>query len=200
MALITVDELSAFMGKDFTESEEAQAGAIIEQVSAFIEAETGVSFTRVVDDEIFIQADGHGIIELNSKPVESVGPILDLDAVEMDCWDWDGMQGVYGFFPNQTVLLTYTHGYAVVPARIKAVALGAASRVMYNPSGLRQETVGAISVTYPGIGGEAGTINFSDLERKILADFAGTGKSMRLAITRRRIAGLPILTLDNDIN
>lgn len=200
MAIITTDELSAFMGRDFTEAEQAQASAVIEQVSAVIEGVTGITFTRMVDHEIFIQADGHGIVELTAKPVEAVGPILDLDGNEMDGWSWDGMQGVYGFFPNQTVMLTYTHGYTVVPPKVKAVALGASSRVMYNPSGLRQETVGAISVTYPGIGGEAGTINFSNLEKEILDGIAGNGKSMRLAIEQRRLAGLPILTLNNNID
>lgn len=200
MALITVTELEAFMGREFTSQEAAQAEALIENVTALIESATGISFEYKEDDEIFIQADGHGIIELNSKPVESVGPVIDLDNNEMTDIEWDGMQAVYNFFPNQVVLLTYTHGYAVVPKDIKAVALGMASRVLYNPSGLRQETVGAISVTYPGIGGEAGTLNFSSLEQKVLDKYAGIGTSMRLAVTRRKISGMPILTIDNSIN
>lgn len=70
---------------------------------------------------------------------------------------------------------------------------------MYNPSGLRQETVGAISVTYPGIGGEAGTINFSTLERRILSNYAYQARSMRLMVAERRMSGMPVLTIDNDI-
>jgi hypothetical protein len=70
---------------------------------------------------------------------------------------------------------------------------------MYNPSGLRQETVGAISVTYPGIGGEAGTINFSNLEKRVLDKYSKTEKSMRMAVQRRRLNSLPVLTIDNDI-
>lgn len=200
MAVITVNELSAFMGKDFTEQEAAQAAILIDTVTALIEDEAGVSFTHIPADTIIIQADGHGIIELNSRPINDVGPIFSMDGEEFTEWEFDGMQAVYNFFPLQVVELTYDHGFEAIPARIKAVALGACSRVMYNPSGLRQETVGAISVTYPGIGGEAGTINFSDLERKVLARYAGTGVSMRLALTRRKIAGMPILTIDNDID
>jgi hypothetical protein len=200
MPLITTDELEAFMGRDFTESEAAQAGAIIDQVSFFIEDEAGVLLTHMPNDVIIIQADGHGIIELNSRPINSVDSVKNVDGDEIDCWEWDGLAAVYGLFPNQVVTLTYDHGFETVPGRLKAVALGVASRVMYNPSGLRQETVGAISVTYPGIGGEAGTINFTDLERKVLDRYAGIGKSLRLSIQQRRLAALPILTIDNDID
>lgn len=199
MAIITVQELAAFMGREFTPSESAQASAVIDVVEAAIESETGVSFTQVVDDSIVIQADGHGMIELNRKPVTAVSSVKDVNGVEIESWEFDGLSTIYNLYPSQVVNLVYSHGFAVVPRDIKGVALGSASRVMYNPSGLRQETVGAISVTYPGIGGEAGTINFSSLERTILRKYGDDAASMRLAVTRRRVAGMPILTIDNDI-
>lgn len=200
MAIITVDELAAFMGRTFSASEQAQAGAIIDVVESAIESETGVSFVHVEDDVILIQADGHGIIELNSKPITNIGSVNDVNGEEIDFVDFDGLSCLYNLYPHQVIELTYSHGFTVVPRDIKGVALGSASRVMYNPSGLRQETVGAISVTYPGIGGEAGTINFSSLERTILRKYGEDAASMRLATTRRRMAGMPILTIDNNIN
>lgn len=200
MAIITVTELEAFMGKDFSEEEAIQAQAVLDAVEITIEAVSGLSFTHVPEDTIRIQADGHGIIELESKPVNNVGPIFKMDGTELLDWEFDGLGAVYNFFPNQVVDLTYDHGYEEVPKAVRVIALGMASRVMYNPSGLRQETVGAISVTYPGIGGEAGTINMSALERKILEDLTGNARSMRLALTKRRIGFMPILTLDNDVH
>lgn len=199
MAIITPAELAAFMGKEFSASETAQAQAIIDVVEGAIESETGISFTPVIDDAIRIQADGHGIIELRSRPVTSITSVTDMDGVAIDYVEFDGLSTLYNLFPNQVIDLVYSHGFATVPKDIKGVALGSASRVMYNPSGLRQETVGAISVTYPGIGGEAGTINFSSLERAILAKYGENAASMRLATVKRRIEGMPILTIDNSI-
>lgn len=200
MAIITTDELAAFMGKTFTPSEAAQAQALIDVVEAAIESETGVSFTPVNDETIRIQADGHGIIELKSKPVTSITSVKDMDGIEVDYVEFDGLATLYNLYPNQVVDVTYSHGFGSVPKEIRGVALGAASRVMYNPAGLRQETVGAISVTYPGIGGEAGTINFSALERKILGKYGDDAASMRLATVKRRVSGMPILTIDNHVN
>lgn len=200
MAMVTVAELSAFMGREFSTVEQTQAESIIAVVEGVIESETGVSFTPVVDDLIVIQADGHGIIELNSRPVTNVTSVTDVNGEEITSWEFDGLSTIYNLFPLQVVYVTYSHGFDAVPNDIKGVALGAASRVMYNPSGLRQETVGAISVTYPGIGGEAGTINFTAVDRKILAKYGWQATSMRLAVTRRRVTGLPVLTIDNDIN
>lgn len=199
MALITAAELAAFMGRTFTDAEQDQAEAIIEAVSAVIESQTGVSFSLVEDEEIRIQADGYGMIELSAKPVIAV-TIYDIDETEeLSYGCWDGLITVYGLQPNQVVDIIYTHGYTSVPGDIKAVCYGVCSRIVYNPSGLRQETVGAISVTYPGIGGEAGTINFSTLENKVLDKYAIKAKSMRLAGQRRRYAALPELTTWNDI-
>lgn len=200
MALITVEELEAFMGRQFTDSEEAQANALIDAVSFVIEGEAGVSFSLVENEEIRVQADGYGMIELNAKPISAVA-VYDIGGTdELTYATWDGLCTVYGLQPNQVVDIVYSHGYAAIPGDIKAVAYGVASRIMVNPGGLRQETVGAISVTYPGIGGEAGTINFSTLEKRILGKYSAQEKSMRLAGQRRRYAALPELTIDNDIN
>lgn len=187
------------MGRTFTESEEAQAQMFIDNVSIIIESETGVSFAAVDNEEIRIQADGYGMIELSAKPISQVA-VYDLDeTTPLVYGTWDGLATVYGLQPNQVVDIVYSHGYATVPGDIKAVCYGVCSRMMYNPGGLRQETVGAISVTYPGIGGEAGTINFSTLERRVLEKYSNTMASMRLAGERRRYAALPELTTWNDI-
>lgn len=199
MAIITTDELAAFMGRTFSASEAAQAQAVIDVVESAIESEAGVSFTPVLDEHIRIQADGHGIIELKRKPITALTSVSDVDGVAIDSVEFDGLATLYNLFPNQVVDIVYSHGFGTVPRDIRGVALGSASRVMYNPSGLRQETVGAISVTYPGIGGEAGTINFSSLERAILAKYGENAASMRLATVNRRISGMPILTIDNNI-
>lgn len=200
MALITVEELEAFMGRTFTDAEMAQAEVFIEMASDVIESEAGVSFSLVENEEIRIQADGYGIIELNAKPIQSIA-VYELDSTtEISYATWDGLSAIYGLQPNEVVDIVYTHGYTTIPGDIKAVCYGVCSRMMYNPSGLRQETVGAISVTYPGLGGEAGTLNFSTLEKRVLEKYAASAKSMRMAVQRRKQDSLPILTYWNDIN
>lgn len=200
MALITVEELEAFMGRTFTDAETAQAEIFIDMASDVIQSESGVSFSLVEDEEIRIQADGYGIIELSAKPIQAI-TIYQLDSTdEVSYATWDGLSAVYGLQPNEVVDIVYTHGYTTVPGDIKAVCYGVCSRMMYNPSGLRQETVGAISVTYPGLGGEAGTLNFSTLEKRVLEKYAASAKSMRMAVQRRKQDSLPILTYWNDVN
>ncbi|CAM5247716.1 hypothetical protein SSPIM334S_06287 [Streptomyces spiroverticillatus] len=49
---------------------------------------------------------------------------------------------------DQAVTVTYTHGYASVPGDVRAVVLTLAARVLNNPTDLRQESVGSVSVTY----------------------------------------------------
>jgi hypothetical protein len=198
--IITVLDLENFMGREFTPEEEVQAAAIIESVTAVIEDEVDASFEFVEDDVMITQADGHGILEFNERPIVDVTSVTKVDETEVDGWEFDGLSTIYNLWPNQVVIVTYSHGFETVPRAIKTVALGMASRIVYNPAGLRQETVGAISVTYPGIGGEAGTVNLSALERKILERYKVAAKSMRLDAARRRNNSLSILTLDNDID
>jgi hypothetical protein len=200
MALITVEELEAFMGREFTDAEADQAEALIEAITDTIEGYTGISFELVEDEEIRSQADGYGMIELNARPVSEVIVYPKDSTDEYEGYAWDGLQAIYGLYPNEVVDIIYSHGYSTVPGDIKTVAKGIASRIMYNPSGLRQETVGAISVTYPGVGAEAGTINFSKLEMKIMNKYSAQAKSWRMDLQRRRLSSLPELTVDNDID
>lgn len=52
--------------------------------------------------------------------------------------------------PASTVRVTYTHGYtsANIPPLIKYTAIDAASRTFSSPVGVKQESLGAYSVTY----------------------------------------------------
>ncbi|MFG2916255.1 hypothetical protein ACGF0D_25615 [Kitasatospora sp. NPDC048298] len=73
--------------------------------------------------------------------------------------------------------VTYTHGYAEVPADVRALVLTLAGRVFTNPRDLRQESVGSVSVTYAA---ETIGASLAPVERDALARY------------RRRIAVLPL--------
>lgn len=201
MDIITVQDLETFMGTTFDTAQTAQADMLCTLVTAAITSETGVTFGAVDDDMITAQADGHGIIELLEKPIRAVTAVKKWDETDEDTlWKWDGMAGIYNLAPRTTYNITYSYGTNTIPGDVEIVALGMASRVMYNPSGLRQETVGAISITYPGIGGEAGTINMSNLEEKMLSKYKPLGWSYRNGINALREQNLPVLTTWNNIN
>ena len=51
-----------------------------------------------------------------------------------------------GLFTRITV--TYDHGFLEIPGAIKATALSIAARIVGSPAAVRQETIGAYSVTY----------------------------------------------------
>ena len=51
---------------------------------------------------------------------------------------------------DEQVDVTYTHGFATIPATIQAVALACASRIMVNPGGIRSSAVGDVSTTFAG--------------------------------------------------
>jgi hypothetical protein len=50
-----------------------------------------------------------------------------------------------------SVTVTFTHGYAVVPADVRAVTKAVARRMVANPSLARQEAVAGYSATYDGV-------------------------------------------------
>jgi hypothetical protein len=61
---------------------------------------------------------------------------------------WGGWGG-----PKATVVVTYSHGYEVIPDDIKGVCLSAAARAftspgLVNPAGVESETIDGYAVTY----------------------------------------------------
>lgn len=198
---ISVAELEAFMGKTFDLTEETQAESIISMVSSFIKNRVkNVSFSLVEDDVITTQADGHGIVELYSRPIQYITSVVDINGDSIEDYDFDGLRAIYNLFPLQVVTITFTHGYSTTPDDIKDVTKAAAARIMYNPAGHRQETVGAISLTYPGMGGEAGSVTFSSEERRILESYSSGDASLRLGVLHRKTSGMPVLTISNNIS
>lgn len=70
--------------------------------------------------------------------------------------------------PASTVRVTYTHGYssANIPPLIKFIAIDAASRSFSSPVGVKQESLGAYSVTYlDRANGEGSGIQLTEAEK-----------------------------------
>lgn len=189
-ALASPADLAARLGRDLTEQEAARAAALLDDASAVVRAYTLQDFELHTDDEVVLRAVG-GRISLPGRPVQGVSRVEviggsealpdftladwlfdGIDTVRIGegaavinlpeaWWDDDGYPGTYR--------VTYTHGYAEVPADVLSVVCGVVLRVLTNPAGYRSETVGSYSVTYavPATGEQLGT-NLTRYEMKML--------------------------------
>lgn len=181
--LIPVSDLETLLGRTFTDAEAAQAALYIDYASTYIRDYTDRSFERRSNHQIRSQADAHGVIELPDPPIVTVTSVVDADD-EGESWDvdvvWDQMWRLNRLRPWHTYDIVYTHGDVEVPDSIKGICASMASRQMINPAGIRQETVGATSVTYASVFGEAGALGLSKLERQILDRYADVAQSWRV--------------------
>ncbi|WP_326792051.1 hypothetical protein OHA79_09625 [Streptomyces sp. NBC_00841] len=141
-SLATVDQLAGWMQMDVS-ALPASAPTTLEIVSAIVRAEARQSFTRKTSTVTLFPAGS--FLTLPQRPVVSV------DSVQRDGVDvpFKMLASEKLFvFGCEPVSVTFTYGYAEVPGDVLAVVLTGAARVLNNPSDLRQETVGSISVTY----------------------------------------------------
>jgi hypothetical protein len=177
-ALATTEDLAARLGRDLTTAEETRAAALLDDASALIRSFTGQTFTLVADDVVVLRVQG-GIVRLPQRPVTAVSSVVAIggagmpDVVVIDYifdgvdevrigegsfiinlpaiwWDDDGYPG--------TFRITYSHGYATVPATVVAVACGMVLRTLTAPTmagGVTGETIGSYSYRLDAAG--AGT-------------------------------------------
>jgi hypothetical protein len=191
MALITLDDLAAAMGRasrPFAGDEIGQAQFTIDRIEAFIMAECpGIAFTvtTVVDEKM--QADYYGIIEIKKFPVGTITSVKDARTDLTACWDWDDFDTIFDLDPFQTVKVSYTYGFATPPTDLVLVAKSLASLGLLTPAGIRQQTVGAISETYSNN-------DLSPQDDKILEKYRPYATSLRLGPqTGRHLRNLPTL-------
>ncbi|MFD8955694.1 hypothetical protein ACFV0W_01870 [Streptomyces anulatus] len=144
-ALATVDELAAWMQREPAELPEGVA-LVLDTASAIVRSEARQRFTRGTSTVALSLRDQ--VVTLPQRPVVSVELVRaggrELRPDEFRLWrDELWFVGSYG-----SAVVTYSHGYAEVPATVRAIVLTLAGRVLTNPSDLRQESVGSVSVTY----------------------------------------------------
>ncbi|MFD4833752.1 hypothetical protein ACFWPV_28485 [Streptomyces uncialis] len=125
------------------------APLVLDTASAIVRAEARQRFTRGTTT-VALVARGP-VVTLPQRPVVAVelvtagGRVLRTDEYRVV------PGGVLVLVPLghlSPVAVTYRHGYADVPGVVRAIVLTLAARVLNNPSDLRQESVGSVSVTY----------------------------------------------------
>lgn len=201
-SLATVQDLAERMGTQFDPTN-LRAIRALEDASALVQGYTNRSFGLVEDEEVVLHGSGTQTLLLPEFPVLEVTDVTLLDSdgtmttlVFWGAGPWGGatnpsiyyrlvaQQGILVrvdcIWPKgyANVLVTYTHGYAVIPDGIKAATCEIAARLeattaSVGSSGLvTSETVGNYSVTYGDTGG--GAVDSSGLtadERAMLDPF-----------------------------
>jgi hypothetical protein len=162
----------------FTSDEATRAAVLLDDASALVRSYTRQDFAPPASDTVVLR-ESAGVVRLSKRPVTAVTSVVliglngapDLTVVG---WGWDGLDVVdvsgwdsimvnlpewvhdRAWLPA-TYRVTYTHGYAAVPAEVVAVVCGMVGRTLSAPStasGITSETIGSYSyrTAEPGIG------------------------------------------------
>jgi hypothetical protein len=167
------DDLATRLGVTFTDAEKQRADKLLADASALIQDEAGQKIGLVTNDVFEIPAITDDRITLPERPVVSVSSVTVDGTPLVEGSDWylegdtiirlsstltiiDGTDSAaypYGAgfgLPDQTLTVTYTHGYAdgTIPGTVKAICLEAAVRVWVNPGSVARATVGNTTTTY----------------------------------------------------
>lgn len=149
MALATIADVEARLGRSLTVSELPKAAAYLDDASAmFVQRsiqkfEVGESTVRLFPKD--------GIVRLVQRPVIEVIEVKDIDGIEID-YTFDGHQSLYDLGAYTPVTVTYEHGSAEIPADVVACVAGMVARTLsISPdaaAGVTQQSVGPFSQSY----------------------------------------------------
>lgn len=194
--LATKADLAARLGRDLNCDEEARLEALLADASTMVRSYTGQDF-GVATSTVTLRSQA-GMIVLPQRPVTGITSVTAIgingtpDIGVVDYW-WDGLDkirlGQGDFIINLpeiwwdedegypgTYRVTYSHGYAEVPADVVMVVCGMALRTLTSPAiagGITSETVGPYSYRSdtPGLGL---SVIMNDAERKVLTRYRRT--------------------------
>jgi hypothetical protein len=156
------EDLAAYLGRELSAEEEARAeSSLLAIASSIVQRYTGQTIELVEDDEATIYAGGVGHLFLPELPVSAIDSI-EVDGTALDSAAYaltgsgmlsrrDGLWGpsVEGW-SDAVVVVTYTHGFAVIPDDIVQATVMIASELFSNPGDVQQESIGSYSVSYGG--------------------------------------------------
>jgi hypothetical protein len=209
--LATIEDLEALLGRDLTAAEAARAPALLASASERVRAFTGQSFDPVVDDVVVLRPVGT-LLRLPQRPVTAVTAVVaiggqpTLPDVPLSGWTWDGADLVdiggldrvvvnlpewwYDSGGPNTYRVTYSHGYATIPAFIVDLVAGMVLRTLTAPSMVEglvsdQEQIGQYSHGYrladPGSSGPSVRLTADD--KQALIDAGYKPQATTVAIT-----------------
>jgi len=215
--LVDVDDITARLGRDLTDSEEMRIESLLRDASSQIRRYCRSDFAFIENDLVDIRADG-AIIKLPDTPVWDIAAVMLfpggwLQPFSLLWWRFDGIDeimvpgpGSHGvinypeifhedwFTWNRTFRVMYTHGPQEVPEEVAMVAANSVIAVLTAPTqaaGVIGETVGAYSYRLERSGGGlAVTIQPQDLA--ILNDYRNKQMTHKLSMLCRFLWGKPL--------
>lgn len=149
MALATISDVEARLGRSLTVSEIPKANAYLEDASALF-VQRAVQKFEVSESTVRLFPKD-GIVRLVQRPVIEVSEVKDIDGHPID-FTFDGHQSLYDLGAYTPVTVTYEHGSAEIPADVVAVVAGMVARTLSiapdAAAGVTQQSVGPFSQSY----------------------------------------------------
>ena len=157
MALATISDVEARLGRELTAVEAAKATAWLSDASALFvqraiqQFEVNESTVRVFSKD--------GVVRLVQRPVISITSVEDINGVPVD-FTWDGFQSLYELGDSGPLKVTYEHGSDTIPDAVVAVVAGMVARTLSIGgdaiAGVTQQSVGPFSQSYASwaVGGQ----------------------------------------------
>lgn len=184
--MFTIADLEVALQRSITPEQEIYYQSLIDQVTAYIETETGVAFSRHTNETLRYRADGWGVVELIGPVIEvfNINPLIQSNyTYRYDGWywsaQWDGLGDIDGLAPYEVVDVTYTYGYDLpdVPEDIKRVAISAVVREINGrtPEDLTEKSVGDITYKW-----KVSDLDFDSFGLSTLDSYRGVAKTWRL--------------------
>jgi hypothetical protein len=194
LPLASLDDFVVRLGRPIADGEEQRIRRLLDDASADVRSFTGQTITPAITTQRSRLAWGNGTIRLWQRPVTGVQAVAWADGTVVDeaAWRWDGLDLVElaagtpfdaGYAPWAGVVdVTYSHGYAVVPADLVAVTAQKALRafgVKPEDSGMTSESISGYSYSTGGAAASGGVGKLAD-EREVLLRYKRVGSTTRL--------------------
>ena len=149
MALATIANVQARLGRTLTAGETTQANAWLADASAMF-VQRAVQKFEVSESRVRLFP-RDGIVRLVQRPIIEIVSVTDIDGVEID-YTYDGFQSIYELGTYSPVIVEYEHGSATIPDDVVAVVAGMVVRTLLIPddaaAGIQQQSVGPFSQSY----------------------------------------------------
>lgn len=179
--LATVEEFEIFSGREWASGDEFPE-LLLRMASGAIRREAQQTISLEEDDVADLAGNWSSHLVLPERPVVAVtsieivrGGVSD-GIIATSAYQWNAAGDVFDVYggwwggAGSIVRVTYTHGFATVPDEIVALCLQLANRLLENPTGVRQETIGSYSYS---AGVSAAGAALTEDERRILHDYRG---------------------------
>jgi hypothetical protein len=149
MALATLSDVEARLGRTLTTEENSKATAWLTDASALFRNKSEQRFELAESTVRLLPKDG--VIRLLQRPVVSVTSVIDSNGADVQ-FTFDGHQTLYDIWTSLPVTVIYAHGSATIPDDVVAVVAGMVARTLSiapeAASGITKQATGPFSEEY----------------------------------------------------